>query len=169
MIMVLIRTHGLCSISQRWSHDMLPSRPRVHVIVDQMREKVNIYGTRNYMNCMHVCTTQDDQPIAVLMNVLMFSILHIYVLMNPFTENPPSMGIMLPVTYEDASIQRKDTTDATSRGSPTRPIGVLEMTCALYSSFRSTSSASGVPMYHGATAFTRMLSLAHSQLRLRVS
>ena len=44
--------------------------------------------------------------------------------MNPWAVKPPSMGMMTPVTYELAGMQRKATTDPTSRGSPTRPMGV---------------------------------------------
>jgi len=66
-------------------------------------------------------------------------------------------------------MQRKATTLATSSGSPTRPRGVVaRIFCSRSGSF-STGSASGVRMYHGATALTRMPSLAHSAARPTVS
>ena len=57
----------------------------------------------------------------------------------------------------------------TSSGSPTRPAGVADTTAFAYRGSANTCFASGVLMYHGATALTRMPSGAHSHARYLVS
>ena len=73
-----------------------------------------------------------------------------------------------PVMYDAAGMQRKAASAATSSGSPTRPAGVRARIFSSRGGSLSTGSASGVRMYHGATALTRILSRAHSAASPRV-
>ena len=82
---------------------------------------------------------------------------------KPLTLNPPSTGIITPVTYDAQGRHRNATTELTSSGDPTRRIGVRLTTSALKLASPRGASVKGVVMYHGATAFTRILSFAHSQ------
>src|SRR5687768_14584191 len=86
---------------------------------------------------------------------------------KPETVKPPSTTRHWPVMYEAAGIARNATAAATSDGSPTLPRGVRERILSRRSGSLSTGSVSGVRMYHGATALTRMPSLAHSDARAR--
>src|ERR1035437_9287655 len=87
----------------------------------------------------------------------------------PFARNPPSTGIVWPVTKEDASLARKIAHPTSSSTLPTRPIGVRAIIEEMRAGISSALVFSGVRNTPGAIAFTRTPCVAHSQARLLVS
>src|SRR6056297_2510865 len=70
--------------------------------------------------------------------------------------------------YDDAPIAKNAARPATSSGVPIRFNGVrLRTSCLYFSSFK-TVKASGVSIYQGTTAFTRICLPAHSAARFFV-
>src|SRR3546814_4829480 len=69
---------------------------------------------------------------------------------------------MAPVTKAAASEQRKRTGPATSAGVPQRPIGVRSIRDLERSGSSTSAAVSSVAIQPGATAFTRMPSLAQA-------
>ena len=81
---------------------------------------------------------------------------------------PPSTGKVTPVTSDDASEARNTAGPTNSSGSPNLPMGIFAVSRSITSGSSRIAEISGVFIWTGASALTRMLWGAHSIANSRV-